>query len=158
MSPDGEFRCCHLVFGVFCHQIHVFWEPMGKKEWIPENEDYRGHVVLIFRNSWTWWEHCVLREEDSMYFSFSEIRENHVVLIFGYSWKPRKFDLFGGGNFLFSSPEFTLAGEICQKPHLIWSIWAPRAPFVIYTPHIWSNHPVPDFHTQITRKYSKAMC
>ena len=24
MSSDGEFRCCHLVFGVFCHQIHVF--------------------------------------------------------------------------------------------------------------------------------------
>ena len=24
MSSDGEFRCCHLVFGVFCPQIHVF--------------------------------------------------------------------------------------------------------------------------------------
>ena len=24
MAPDGEFRCCHLVFGVFCPQIHVF--------------------------------------------------------------------------------------------------------------------------------------
>ena len=64
-------------------------------------------------------------------------------------------NVFLGGIFLFSSPEFTLAGEICQKPHLIWSIWAPRAPFVIYTP-IWSHHP--DFHTQITRKYSTAKC
>ena len=26
MSPDGEFRRCHLVFGVFCPQIHVFSE------------------------------------------------------------------------------------------------------------------------------------
>ena len=24
MSPDGEFRCCHLVFGVFSPQIHEF--------------------------------------------------------------------------------------------------------------------------------------
>ena len=24
MSPDGEFHCCHLVFGVFGPQIHVF--------------------------------------------------------------------------------------------------------------------------------------
>ena len=42
--------------------------------------------------------------------------------------------MFLGGIFLFSSPEFILAGEICQKPHSIWSIWAPRAPFLIYTP------------------------
>ena len=57
MSPDGEFRCCHLVFGVFCPQIHVFWGPMGKKLQISENEDYIRYVVLIFGNSWTWWEH-----------------------------------------------------------------------------------------------------
>ena len=24
MSPYGEFRCCHLVFGVFGPEIHVF--------------------------------------------------------------------------------------------------------------------------------------
>ena len=24
LSPDGDFRCCHLVFGVFRPQIHVF--------------------------------------------------------------------------------------------------------------------------------------
>ena len=95
MYPDGEFRCCHLVFGVFSPQIHVFWGPMGKRLRISENEDYIQYVVLIFGNLWTWWEHCVLREE-SMYFSFSEIRENHVVLIFRYSWKPRKRDLFCG--------------------------------------------------------------
>ena len=32
MSPDGEFRCCHRVLGVFCSQIHVFWGPMGSRE------------------------------------------------------------------------------------------------------------------------------
>ena len=56
--------------------------------------DKKRYVVLIFGNSWTWWEHYILREEDSMYFSFLEIRENHVVLIFGYSWNPRTIDLF----------------------------------------------------------------
>ena len=154
VSPDGEFRCCHLVLGIFRPQIHVFWGPMGKKMRSSENEDYIRYVVLIFGNSWVWWEHCVLREEDSMHFSFSEIRYNHVVLIFRYSWKPRKMVLFAawtvflGGIFLLSNPEFILAGVICQKPHSIWSIWAPRAPFVIFTLYIWSHHrarfPYPD--------------
>ena len=31
MSSDGEFRCCHLVFVLFCPQIHVFQYPIGKK-------------------------------------------------------------------------------------------------------------------------------
>ena len=31
MSSDGEFLCCHLAFGVFRPQTHVFGEPMGKK-------------------------------------------------------------------------------------------------------------------------------
>ena len=66
--------------------------------------------------------------------------------------------MFLGGIFLFSSPEFILAGEICKKTHSIWSIWAPRAPFVISAPPIWGHHPVLDFHTQITRKSSTAMC
>ena len=115
---------------------------------------------------WTWQEHCRLREEDgtsriSEYEGYIRI----VTFIFGNSRKPRKGHLFCGLKniffvvfFLFSSPAFRLAGEICQKTHSIWSIWAPRAPFVIYTPHIWSHHPVLDFHTQITRKYSTAMC
>ena len=81
-----------------------------------------------------------------------------------------------GGSSRFSENEdsiqfVTLFSEICEQPssspktkrlpkkiHLIWSIWAPRAPSVIYTPHIWSHHPMLDFHTQITRKYSTAMC
>ena len=66
--------------------------------------------------------------------------------------------MFLGGNFLFSSPELVMAGEICKKTHSIWSIWAPRAPFVIFPPPIWGHHPVLDFHTQITRKSSTAMC
>ena len=67
--------------------------------------------------------------------------------------------MFWGGIFLFFSPEFILAGETCEKPYWILSIWAPRAPFVIYTPKYgWSPHPVLDFHAQITRKYSTAMC
>ena len=59
---------------------------------------------------------------------------------------------------MFSSKEFLLAGDICQKLHSIWAIWDPRAPFLIYTPNIWSHHTVRDYHTQITRKYSTAMC
>ena len=48
--------------------------------------------------------------------------------------------------------------RFAKKTHSIWSIWAPRALFVIYTPHISSHQPVLDFHTQITSKYSTAMC
>ena len=79
--------------------------------------------------------------------------------------KTQKYGPFSGPKkcfwvvfFWFSSPELILAGETCQKPHSILSIWAPRALFVIYTPHIWSHHPVLDSHVQITRKYSTAMC
>ena len=150
MSLEGEFRCCHLVFGVFCPQIHVFWGPMVKKSRNSENNGHLRCVAIIFGNSWTWWEHCVLREQDGSL----RISENdgyivaiifgnsrlYVAIIFRNSWKPRKMDLFCGlksffygGIFLFSIQEFIWAGEICQKPHLIWSIWAPRAPFVIYT-------------------------
>ena len=32
MSPYGEFRCCHRVFGVFRYQMHVFWGPMGSRK------------------------------------------------------------------------------------------------------------------------------
>ena len=70
-----------------------------------------------------------LREEDSMHFSFLDIRENPEKWTFFATKK-----VFLGGNFLFSSPELVMAGEICKKPHSIWSIWAPRAPFVIFPP------------------------
>ena len=98
MSLHGEFCCCHLVLGIFRPQIHVFWGPMGKKMRSSENEDYIRYVVLIFGSLWVCWEHCVLREKDSMYFLFLEIRENHLVLIFQYSWKPKKMDHFCGLN------------------------------------------------------------
>ena len=51
VSPDGEFRYCHLVLGIFRPQIHVFRGPMGKKMQSSENEDYIRYVVLIFGNS-----------------------------------------------------------------------------------------------------------
>ena len=63
----------------------------------------------------------------------------NVTIIFEKFLKPkmdrfRGLKGFFGGIFLFPSLEFILTGEICQKLHSIWSIWAPRAPFVIYTP------------------------
>ena len=104
MSPDGEFCCCHLVFGVFCPQIHVFWGPMVKKLRNSENNGHLRCVAIIFGNSWTWWEHCVLREQDGSL----RISENdgyivaiifgnsrlYVAIIFRISWKPQKMDLF----------------------------------------------------------------
>ena len=149
MSLEGEFRCCHLVFGVFCPQIHVFWGPMVKKSRNSENNGHLRCVAIIFGNSWTWWEHCVLREQDGslrisendgyMWPSFLEIHVWMSPSFSEISWKPLKMDLFCGlrffygGIFLFSIQEVKWPGEICQKPHLIWSIWAPRAPFVLYT-------------------------
>ena len=47
ISPDGEFCFCHLVFGVFRPQIHVFWGPITNfRKW--------GLLIvtLIFGNSW----------------------------------------------------------------------------------------------------------
>ena len=85
--------------------------------------------------------------------SFSEIHENPEKWTFFATKK-----VFLGGSFMFSSPELVMAGEICKKTHSIWSIWAPRALFVIFPPPIWGFHPVLDFHTQITRKSSTAMC
>ena len=137
MSLEGEFRCCHLVFGVFCPQIHVFWGPMVKKSRNSENNGHLRCVAIIFGNSWTWWEHCVLREQDGSL----RISENdgyivaiifgnsrlYVAIIFRISWKPKKMDLFCGlkscfygGIFLFSNQEFIWTGEICQKPRQIW--------------------------------------
>ena len=104
MSLEGEFRCCHLVFGVFRPQIHVFWGPMVKKSRISENDGHLRCVAIIFGNSWIWWEHCVLREQDGSL----QISENDgyiVAIIFGNSslymatifrnsWIRRKMDLF----------------------------------------------------------------
>ena len=66
MSLDGKFCCCHLVSGVFRPQMHVFWGPMGKKSQISKNDGHIRYVAIIFGNSWTWWEHCVLRDEDGI--------------------------------------------------------------------------------------------
>ena len=144
---------CHLVLGIFLPQIHVFLGPMGKKMRSSENEDYIRYVVLIFGNSWTWWEHVHWE------------RKTACISHFWIFVKTQKYGPFSGPKkcfwvvfFWFSSPELILAGETCQKPHSILSIWAPRALFVIYTPHIWSHHPVLDSHVQITRKYSTAKC
>ena len=55
---DGEFRCCHRLFGVIRSQIHVFWRPMGKKSRISENEVKNGchplfrKFVNLWRQSW----------------------------------------------------------------------------------------------------------
>ena len=106
MSQDVEFRCYHLVFGVFCHQIHV------KKSWISEIDGHLWCVAIFFGNSWTWWEHCVLREQDGSL----RISENdgyivaiifgnsrlYVAIIFRNSWKPRKMDLFCGLKSVFA--------------------------------------------------------
>ena len=45
---------------------------MGKKSRISENEGFKSYVTLIFGIFRTWWEHCVLREEDGS----SQISEN----------------------------------------------------------------------------------
>ena len=53
MSLEGEFRCCHLVFGVFCPQIHVFWDL-----WL------KSHEILKMMATYGVWP------------SFSEIHEH----------------------------------------------------------------------------------
>ena len=78
--------------------------------------------------------------------------------------KTRKTDLFCGlksviSVFLFSSSEFKLAGEICQKPRTLDLVnLDPQSTVCNLHAHIWSHHPLLDFHTQITRKYSTAIC
>ena len=51
ISPDGEFCFCHLVFGVFCPQIHVFWGPITNfRKWgllIASNPHFRKFVNTV---------------------------------------------------------------------------------------------------------------
>ena len=123
-------------------------------------QDYKSFVTLITQleiheqggNPVCW-------ERKTAVCEFLKMRNTNDFLEIVKIQKNRPFlHPFVGGIFLFSSPEFILAGEICKKKHSIWSIWAPRAPFVISPPPIWGHHPVLDFHTQITRKSSTAMC
>ena len=88
ISPDGEFRCCHHIFGIF-----------------------RPNFMYLVD---LWVIRCKFLK----------------ISVTNHMWKPRKprkNDLclqpktFLGGMFLFSSPEFILAGEICQK-RTHWSI------------------------------------
>ena len=170
MSLEGEFRCCHLVFGVFCPQIHVFWGPMVKKSRNSENNGHLRCVAIIFGNSWTWWEHCVLREQDGSL----RISENdgyivaiifgnsrlYVAIIFRISWKPQKMDLFCGlkscfyGGIFFFQPGIYMGRWDLPKtaPDLV--NLGPQSTVCNLHPDIWSHHPVLDIHTQITRKYS----
>ena len=135
MSLEGEFRCCHLVFGVFCPQIHVFWGPMVKKSRNSENNGHLRCVAIIFGNSWTWWEHCVLREQDGSL----RISENdgyivaiifgnsrlYVAIIFRNSWKPRKMDLFCDLKsffivVFFCFPSRSLYGQVSFAKNRTW--------------------------------------
>ena len=55
-------------------------------------------------------------------------------------------------------PESIWTRTFCKKTDPNWSFLASAAPFTIYTPPIGGYHRVLDFTTQITEKYSTAMC
>ena len=168
MSQDVEFRCYHLVFGVFCHQIHV------KKSWISEIDGHLWCVAIFFGNSWTWWEHCVLREQDGSL----QISENdgyivaiifgnsslYMAIIFRNSWIRRKMDLFCslksvfGWYFIVFQSGIYIGRLDLPKTSLDFVNLGPQRTVCNLHPHIWSHHPVLDSHVQITRKYSTAMC
>ena len=131
MSLEGEFRCCHLVFGVFCPQIHVFWGPMVKKLRISESD---GHLRCLAINSEIcehggnivcWESKTAVRISENDGYIVAIIFGNsrlYVAIITRNSRKTRKMNLFlrpekffYGGIFLFSIQEFIWAGEICQK-------------------------------------------
>ena len=57
---------------------------MAKKSQISENDGHLRCVAIIFGNSWTWWEHCVLREQDGS-LRISENDGYIVAIIFGNS-------------------------------------------------------------------------
>ena len=144
MSQDVEFRCYHLVFGVFCHQIHV------KKSWISEIDGHLWCVAIFFGNSWTWWEHCVLREQDGSL----QISENdgyivaiifgnsslYMAIIFRNSWIRRKMDLFCSLKsdfcvvFFVFQPRIYFGRWNLPKTAPVLADLGPLAPFVIYSP------------------------
>ena len=132
MCPDGELRCCHLVFGVFRPKIHVFWGPCFRSS---ENEGYKcRHHFRKF--------------------------VNNVVIIIEILWKPRKMNLFCVFlcGIFFCFPTQNLSGDICQKnAALELANFGPQSIVCNIHPHI-CHHPVLDFNTEITRKYSTAMC
>ena len=43
MSPDGEFRCCHLAFGVFRPKIYVYIEEL----WVKSREFPKMTIQII---------------------------------------------------------------------------------------------------------------
>ena len=92
MSPDGGFRYCHLAFG-----------KMGKMLWISKNQDYIRYEILISLNSWTWWEHCALREEDSLYFSFSKFVKTMWSSFLDIRENPENWPFFVRYFFVFHS-------------------------------------------------------
>ena len=77
---------------------------------------------------------------------------------------PPKMAKFGGqkseneGPQKKAFPESIWTRTFCKKTDPNWSFLAPAAPFTIYTPPIGGYHRVLDFTTQITEKYSTAMC
>ena len=134
-----------FVFLSFCPSDAVCWERKMAVCEYPKMK-MQTYVIFIFGNSL----HFTHRSSKYTSSSLSTQRSHHV-----HKLPQRKitdnlhlhfrkfvttlknipfFQPFFGCNFLLSSPEFILACEICQKLHSIWSIWAPRAPFVIYTP------------------------
>ena len=77
---------------------------------------------------------------------------------------PPKMAKFGGqkseneGPQKKAFPESIWTRTFCKKTDPNWSFLASAAPFTIYTPPIGGYHRVLDFTTQITEKYSTAMC
>ena len=77
---------------------------------------------------------------------------------------PPKMAKFGGqkseneGPQKKAFPESIWTRTFCKKTDPNWSFLASVAPFTIYTPPIGGYHRVLDFTTQITEKYSTAMC
>ena len=61
ISPDGEFCFCHLVFGVFRPQIHVFWGPIHEfpkmmathRKW-PSFSEFRDFLTIGPQNTCIW--------------------------------------------------------------------------------------------------------
>ena len=112
----GQNFVVAILYLVYFALKYMYFEDLGVTS--RENE-VTNHLLSSF---WKIQEHGNLRisenDNDIQFVTlFSEIREQPS-----------------------SSPK---TQRFSEKAHLIWSIWAPRAPFVIYTPiYIWSHHPV----------------